>query len=101
MSDSSLDIKELHDGIAFKVRIQPRSSRNMIAGIMGDAIKINLTSPPVDGEANAACTTFIAGLLNVPKSTVSIIHGQKNRLKIIKIAGIDKNKFLTAMSAYI
>ena len=98
---SNLDIKELADGIAFKVRVQPRSSRNAINGVMGDSLKINLTSPPVDGEANAACIAFIATLMSLPKNAVNIAGGQKNRSKIIKITGIDKNNFLANLSAYI
>lgn len=101
MPDKSLDIKELPDGIAVRVRIQPRSSKNAVAGIMGDCLKINLTSPPVDGAANAACTTFIANLFNVAKSSVSIITGQKNRLKIIKVTGINKESFFAILSHYI
>ncbi len=96
-----LDIKELSDGIAFRVRVQPRSSKNAVAGIMGDCLKINLTSPPVEGAANAACTTFIAALLDVPKSAVYITNGQKNRSKVIKVTGIDKARFLKILSPYI
>lgn len=95
---SELDIRELPDGIAFKVRVQPRSSKNAITGIMGDSLKINLTSPPVDGEANAACLAFFAAYMGLPKSAVSIIGGQKNRSKIIKITGVDKNNFLNNLS---
>lgn len=98
---SDLDIKELADGIAIKVRVQPRASKNAVMGIMGDSLKINLTSPPVDGEANAACIAFIAAILNLPKSVVNLTGGQKNRSKVIKITGIDKNKFLATLSTYI
>ncbi|WP_094602688.1 hypothetical protein SPSIL_025040 [Sporomusa silvacetica DSM 10669] len=97
MSDNLLDIRELPDGIAFKVRVQPRASKNMVVGIMGDCLKIKLTSPPVDGAANAACIAFIASILDVAKSSVVIINGQNNRLKVIKVTGIDKKKFFTML----
>ncbi|TWH49057.1 DUF167 domain-containing protein [Sporomusa sp. KB1] len=97
MPDNVLDIRELPDGIAFKVRVQPRASKNMVAGIMGDCLKIKLTSPPVDGAANAACTAFIAGILDVAKSSVVITTGQNSRLKVIKVTGIDKKKFFTML----
>lgn len=101
MSGNQLDIKELPDSITFKVRVQPRSSKNAIAGIMGDSLKINITSPPVDGEANSACIAFFASLFNVGKSAVLITGGHKSRLKIIKVAGVDKNKFFAVLAAYI
>lgn len=98
MPDNTLDIKELPDGIAFKVRVQPRSSKNTVAGIMGDYLKINLTAPPVDGAANAACTAFIASFLAVPKSSVVITNGPNSRLKVIKVTGMDKMRFFTMLA---
>lgn len=97
----SLDIKVLPDGIAVRVRVQPRSSKNAVAGILGNSLKLNLTSPPVDGAANAACLAFFAELMHLPKSAVSITSGQANRQKVIKLTGVDKNNFLAVLSAYI
>lgn len=96
-----LDIKELPDGIVFRVRVQPRASKNTVAGLMGDSLKINLTSPPVDGAANAACIAFIADFLGVAKKSVCITGGLKNRLKVVKVSGISKEKFLDTLSANI
>jgi uncharacterized protein (TIGR00251 family) len=96
-----LDIKELPDGISFKVRVQPRSSKNAISGIIGDSIKLNLTSPPVDGEANAACVAFVASLFRVAKTSVVITSGQKSRSKVVKVIGLDKNIFFNVLAAYI
>ncbi|HWR08411.1 DUF167 domain-containing protein [Sporomusa sp.] len=96
-----LDIKELPDSISFKVRVQPRSSKNAISGIIGDSIKLNLTSPPVDGEANAACVAFVASLFRVAKTSVVITSGQKSRSKVVKVIGLDKNIFFNVLAAYI
>ncbi len=93
-----LDIKELPDGISVKVRIQPRASRNTVAGITDDSLKLCLTAPPVDGEANEACINFLAQLCGVAKKQVGIISGHKNRNKIVKIAGIDKKKLLAVFT---
>ena len=101
MTDNTLDIKEFPDGITFRVRVQPRASKNTVAGIMGDCLKINLTSPPVDGAANAACIAFIAAFLDVAKSSVDITNGLKNRSKVVKVTGIDKKKFLNIVAPYI
>jgi hypothetical protein len=63
-------IQEKSDGLIFKIRVQPRSSRNQVAGSYGDALKINLTAPPVDNAANKACAVFLADLLSVAKSSI-------------------------------
>jgi uncharacterized protein len=81
----SLNIQEKRDGLIFKIRVQPRSSQNRIAGPYGDALKINLTAPPVDNAANKACAEFLAGLLAVPKSAVSIVSGHTGRNKKVKV----------------
>ena len=56
-------------------------------GEVGDALKIALTSPPVDGRANEACIEFLAELLAIPRSSVSIVSGQSSRNKVIRITG--------------
>ncbi|GLI36842.1 YggU family protein [Geobacter hydrogenophilus] len=82
-----LRITENTDGVTFSVYVQPRASKNGICGIQGDAIKLRLTSPPVEGEANRLCTEYLAKLLRVPKSAVTIIAGDKSRHKTIRVAG--------------
>jgi len=80
-------ITENADGVTFSVHVQPRASRNGICGVQGDAIKIRLTSPPVEGEANRLCVDYLAKLLKVPKSAIAIIAGEKSRHKTIRVAG--------------
>jgi uncharacterized protein len=79
---------ESSDGATFAVRIQPRARKNAIVGELGDALKVSLTAPPVDGKANAACIEFFANLLKVPRSSVSIAAGQTSRNKVIRVAGL-------------
>ena len=74
-------IQENSNGIILKVFIQPRSSKNMIAGQHGDALKIKLTAPPVDGAANKMCVQYLAKRLKVPKSSIEIISGHTSRTK--------------------
>ena len=76
-------IRETPDGIAIKIRVQPRSSVNKLAGIYGDALKINLTAPPVDGAANKRCLQFLAKTLGCSKSALEILAGHKSRTKTI------------------
>ncbi len=81
-----LSIKENHESLTFKIFVQPRSSKNKIVGLHGDALKVKLTAPPVDGSANKMCLKYLAKCLEVPKSSVSIVAGQTSRTKQIRIA---------------
>ncbi len=78
-----LAIDEKREGIAFKVFVQPRSSKNMIVGLFGDALKIKLTAPPVGGAANKMCIKYLAGCLKVSKTSLEIISGHTGRSKKI------------------
>jgi hypothetical protein len=74
-------LKENTHGITLTVFVQPRSSKNMIAGLHDQALKIKLTSPPVDGAANKMCIQCLAKWLKVPKSSIEIVSGHKSRTK--------------------
>lgn len=82
-------IQEHPQGIAFRVYIQPRSSKNMIVGLHADALKIKLMAPPVDGAANKMCLQFLARTLGVSKSSLEILSGQSSRTKrlLVRYAG--------------
>ena len=76
-------------GIRLRVRVQPRASRTEIAGPYGNAVKVRLAAPPVEGAANEALARFIARHLGVPRSAVRIESGATSRSKIIDVDGID------------
>jgi uncharacterized protein (TIGR00251 family) len=76
-----LAIRHDRNGIIFKVRVQPRSSKNLIAGLQGDALKIKLIAPPVDNAANRMCIDFLAKSLGVSKSSLAILSGHACRIK--------------------
>ncbi len=75
-------------GAQFALRVQPRASRSAIAGTMGDAIKLAITAPPVDGKANLAVVEYLADLFRVAKSSVVILSGETGRNKLIAIRGV-------------
>ena len=75
-------------GTTFAVIVHPRAKKNAITGKVGDALKLALTAPPVDGKANEACIDFFAKLLKVPRSSVTIAAGQTSRNKVIRVAGL-------------
>jgi uncharacterized protein len=83
-----VDIHDSPAGATFAVKVHPRARRNAITGQVGDALKLALTAPPVDGRANEACIEFFADLLDVPRSSVTIAAGQSGRNKVIRIAGL-------------
>jgi uncharacterized protein (TIGR00251 family) len=75
-------------GITFAVKVQPRAKKNAIVGELGDALKIALTAPPVEGRANAACIEFLANVLKVSRSSVTIASGESSRRKVIRVTGL-------------
>ncbi|WP_104371703.1 DUF167 domain-containing protein [Desulfocucumis palustris] len=89
-----LHLKEDGTGVIIKVRVQPRASRNQLAGIMDDALRVRITAPPVDGEANEACIKFLAEVFKVPRQSVQLVSGHTGRNKMIRIAGINAERIL-------
>jgi len=90
------------DGVLLAVRLTPRASRDGVDGIAADAdgkpiLKIRLTAPPVDGEANAALIAFLAKTLSLKKADIAIRSGQTSRTKMILLSGDSAN--LTAKLA--
>ena len=77
-------------GVSFAVKVHPRAKKDAITGELGDALKVSLTTPPVEGRANDACIEFFAKLLKVPRSSVTIASGQTSRNKVIRVAGVSR-----------
>ena len=74
-------------GATFTVRVHPRAARTAITGTVGDALKLTLSPPPVDGRANVALGEFFAEVFSVPRSAVQVLAGERSRNKVIRIAG--------------
>lgn len=74
------------DGVVFAVRAQPRSSREAIEGVREGALRVALTAPPVEGEANAALVALLAKALGVPKRDVTVIAGSAQRSKRVRVS---------------
>jgi uncharacterized protein len=96
--NDTLDITETTDGVTFTVYVQPRSSRNELCGIIGNELKLRLTSPPVEGSANKLCTEFLADLLGIAKSRVRILRGEKYRHKCIKVYDVTKSDIIALLT---
>lgn len=74
------------------VRVQPRASRNEVAGLVGETLKIRLMAPPVEGAANEACLAFLAKLLDLPPSRLAITQGERSRNKVVRITGLTQTE---------
>jgi len=87
---SSWTVQETSEGVQFKIKVLPRASKNEIGPTHGDALKVRLTAPPVDGAANEACLHFLAQWLGVSPKAVTIVTGQSSRHKLIRVDGLKK-----------
>ena len=80
------------NGVIIHVRLQPRASRSRIIGLIDDALKIAVTAPPVEGEANRQCLKILSKKLDVPFSNLKLISGATGRKKKIEILNISKEE---------
>jgi uncharacterized protein len=87
-----IPIRDTSPRVGFAVKVQPRARQNAITGTVGDALKLALTAPAVNGRANKACIEFFANLLEVPRSSVTIASGETSRNKVIRIAGLSADE---------
>ena len=83
-----IPIHETTGGWSFAVRVHPRAKKNAITGELGDALKVALAAPPIDGRANEACIEFFAKLMRIPRSSVTIVSGEANRNKVIRVSDL-------------
>jgi len=83
-----IPIQDTSDGATFAVKVHPHAKKNAVTGELDDALKLSLAAPAVDGRANRACIEFLANLLKVPRSSVTIASGQTSRRKVIRVAGL-------------
>ncbi|MBZ5680004.1 MAG: DUF167 domain-containing protein [Acidobacteriia bacterium] len=86
-----IPIRNTAVGASFAVKIHPRARKTAVTGEIGDALKVSLTAPPLEGRANDACIEFFAKLLKVPRSSITIASGQTSRNKVIAVAGLSAN----------
>jgi hypothetical protein len=82
----------------FTVKVHPRARRTRLTGRLGDAWKLDLAAPPVDGKANEACIRYFAELAGVPQSRVRIVLGLSNRTKVIEIDGASQEDVAHALA---
>jgi uncharacterized protein (TIGR00251 family) len=91
-------VTETSDGLTFSIRVQPNAPRSKIVGAHGDAVKVALAAPPVDGKANAECIRFFAELFQVRRSDVEILAGEASRTKVVRVRGGARSQLEAALA---
>ena len=89
-----LEVQEREGAVTLVVRVQPRASKDEIAGEMGGVLKVRLRAPAVEDRANEALVEFLAVLLKTPRSAVRILSGERSRTKRIEIRGVTRQQIL-------
>ena len=85
--------QESNGAVTFSVKVVPRASKNQIAGMEGDAVRIRLTAPPVEGKANDALVKFLAETLRVSRAQIEILTGHASRHKVVRVRGVTAKQF--------
>lgn len=86
--------------ITFTVQVQPKSSRDEVAGVHGGRLKVRIAAPPVEGKANERLTEVIAKAFGVSKSSVEIMKGRSSRVKTVRINGIGREDYDLLISKF-
>lgn len=82
-------LRSVPGGVELRLYVQPRASRDQLAGVQGEELKVRLAAPPVDGAANAACCDYIAKLCGLPRRSVTLAAGDASRHKRLLLAGAE------------
>jgi uncharacterized protein len=92
-----IPIRDTAQGATFAIKVHPRAKKDAITGEVGEALKLSLTTPPVDGRANEACIEFFAKALKVARSSVTIAAGESSRNKVIRVSGLKAEEIRTRL----
>ena len=94
-----LPVTEREEGAIFRVRVLPRSRRDEVVGLHGDALKIRLTAAPTKGKANRALQEFLAERLGVSPSAVELLSGHTSRWKRVRVKGVSADAVRALLNA--
>lgn len=90
-------IRETAKGVLLPVRAVPRAAKNEIQGVHGDALKVRLQAPPVEGKANQALIRFLSDTLDIPRSQLSVASGETGRNKAVLITGMTRETLVSLL----
>jgi uncharacterized protein (TIGR00251 family) len=95
--NQALALLSREGAVSFAVRVQPRASRDEIAGVMDGALKVRLQAPALEDRANVALCEYLARLLKTPKSAVRLLSGERSRTKRLEIRGVTEQQVLALL----
>ena len=87
-----LRIQPTATGVRLTVRVQPHASDSRVAGVHGDALKVRLMAPPVDGAANEALVELLAGTFGIHSRAITIVAGMSSRTKVVELEGVTEDR---------
>ena len=93
-----LDVQKRDSSIVLQVRVQPRASKNQIAGVLDGALRVRLQAPALEDRANVALCEYLAALLKTPKAAVRILGGERSRIKRVEIHGVTEQQILKLLT---
>ncbi len=88
-ADVRIPFRKIKDGIVIEVKVEPRASKKGIAGVLDNVLKVKLTAPPVEGEANEQLIEVIAEAAGVRKGSIRIVRGRSSKRKTVEIKGVE------------
>jgi uncharacterized protein len=88
----AIEVVQKNNGVSFRVRVQPRASKDAMGGEWEGALKVKLTAPPVDSKANEALCRLLAKYLKVPHGAVRLLSGERSRTKRVEVDGVTAEK---------
>jgi hypothetical protein len=94
-----IPVRESAQGATFAVKVHPRARRNAVTGVLGEALKLALTAPPVEGKANEACLQYLAEVLGVPRAALTLLSGETSRQKLVRVAGVPAEEVRRRLAA--
>jgi uncharacterized protein (TIGR00251 family) len=93
-----LEIKTQEGAVVFAVRVQPRASKDEVAGLMDGALKVRLRAPALEDRANESLREYLAELLKTPKAAVRILSGHTSRSKRVEVRGVTEQQVLALLT---
>lgn len=81
------------------MKVHPHAKKNAVTGTLGDALKLSLTAPPAQGRANDACIEFLAEVLRLPRSSVTIAAGHASLNKVVRVVGLSASAVAERLAA--